>query len=125
MFLIWILIGVIGRLIIHIPDVTPLTTLSLFAPLFFSKRFSILIILVTLLLSDLCLHFIFHYAVFGSWTFFTYSGWIAIVCLGFLLSKQFNLFHACTFTLFSSVFFWVWTNFGTFVATHIYAHTFS
>ncbi|MCX7124967.1 MAG: hypothetical protein NTU49_04290, partial [Gammaproteobacteria bacterium] len=123
MIFLWILIGTIGRLVIHIPDVTPLTSLCLLAPTAFSKRYSALIMLIVLILSDVCLHFLDHYAVFGLWTVFNYSGWMAVLLLGFLFSKKPSLVHAVFFTLFSSVFFWIWTNFGTWCTTQLYAHT--
>lgn len=123
--LLWILIGTIGRFIIHIPDVTPLTSLSLLAPTVFSKRQSLFILCFTLLLSDACLHFLFHYSIFGSWTLFTYSGWIGIVFFGFYFAKQSSLPRALLLTLYASLIFWIWTNFGTWVATTIYPHTLS
>ena len=123
MILLWIFIGIAGRLVIHIPDVTPLSALCLFAPQFFSKRNAILITTVTLLSSDLLLHYFFHYTVFGSWTLFTYSGWLGVVIFGLFLLKNNSFSRTIIFTLFSSLFFWIWTNFGTWCATTIYAHT--
>ena len=118
----WIIIGVVGRLIVHIPDVTPLTSLCLLAPTVFSKRQSFLIMLIILLLSDLCLHFLFHYSAFGSWTLFTYSAWFGVIFVGFLLAKKLTLFRALYFTFFASLAFWIWTNFGTWATTTLYSH---
>jgi len=121
-FLIWILIGVVGRLIIHIPDVTPLTSLCLLSPTVFSKRQSFFIVFLLLVLSDVCLHFLFHYPVFGSWTVFTYSGWMGVTLLGLLFSKKPTWLRAFSFTITASLIFWIWTNFGTWCATHLYSH---
>ncbi|EKD77269.1 MAG: hypothetical protein ACD_42C00407G0003 [uncultured bacterium] len=123
LFLLWVAIGVFGRLIIHVPDATPLTSLCLLAPIVFSKRFSFLIILITLFLSDFILHFLFHYAVFGSWTLFTYSGWLMVAVIGFLFSKKSTILNAILYSAFSAVIFWVWTDFGTWITTALYAHT--
>ncbi|MCX7121436.1 MAG: hypothetical protein NTZ67_06650 [Gammaproteobacteria bacterium] len=123
MIILWILFGMLGRLVIHIPNVTPLTSLCLLAPSVFSRRNSFLIILSVLFLSDLCLHFIFHYAVFGYWTLFNYSGWLAVILFGFFLGKNPGILRALSFTLYSSFLFWLWTNFGTWCTTTIYAHT--
>jgi len=122
-YIVWILVAVIGRLVIHIPDVTPLTSLCLLAPTVFSKRNSLLIIFCSLLLSDLCLHFIFHYAVLGSWTLFNYSGWSAVVLLGVLFAKKPTVFRALSFTVYGSLIFWVWSDFGTWCTSTLYAHT--
>jgi hypothetical protein len=125
MIFLFILIGVIGRLIIHIPDVTPLTSLALFAPTVFSKRTSFLMMLITLLLSDVCLHFFLGYSIFGSWTFFTYSGWLGTIFFGFLFSQKPVFSRAFTLTFFATLCFWIWTNFGTWITTNLYSHDFS
>lgn len=121
-FLLWILMGVVGRLGIHIPDVTPITSLCLFAPTVFSKKNSFLITFIILFLSDLLLHFIFGFAIFGSWTLFTYSGWFFITALGFIFAKQLTLTRSMFFSFYAAIVFWIWTNFGTWCATNLYSH---
>lgn len=123
MFLLSIIFGVFGRLMVHIPNVTPMTSLCLLAPAVFSKRDSFLVITITLLLSDLLLHFLLHYPVLGSWTLFTYSASFLIVAVGFILKNQFTASRAMWLTAYSAVFFWVWTNFGTWCTSMMYAHT--
>lgn len=118
----WIVIGVISRLIIHIPDATPITTLALLAPRFFSLRKSLLMILAILVTSDLFLHFLFYYPVFASWSFFTYSGWCGVVLLGGINRIAESAKKMITFTVGASFLFWVWTNFGTWCATSLYPH---
>ncbi len=121
--LIWLLIGIIGRCVIHIPDVTPLTTLCLFSSTVFSKRQSCLMLLLILVLSDLCLHYLLPIPAFGSWTIFTYSGWFMTLGLGFLFSKNRTEFSWIYYTVFASFLFWLWTNFGTWITTTLYPHT--
>lgn len=118
----WITIGFLSRLIIHIPDATPITTLALLAPSFFSLRKSLLMIISILAMSDLCLHFLFHYAVFGSWSFFTYSGWCGVVLLGGINRAVESAKKMIIFTIGASLIFWIWTNFGTWCATSLYPH---
>lgn len=122
-YLIWILVGVVGRLVIHVPDVTPLTSLALLAPTVFSKRISIAMMLGILILSDYSLHVFFHYPMFGLWSLFNYSGWIATVLFGFLFSKKPTFLSALFYTFFSALFFWVWTDFGTWCVSSLYPHT--
>src|SRR3990167_2423736 len=112
MYILWILIGVIGRLVIHIPDVTPLTSLCLLAPTVFSKRNACFIILTILILSDVSLHFLFNY-----------SGWLFVMLLGFLFAKKSTLTRAFMFTLNASLIFWVWSDFGTWCTSSFYPHT--
>lgn len=123
LYLIWILVGLMGRLVVHIPDVTPLTSLCLLAPTVFSKRLSFALIAAILVLSDLCLHFIFHYPAFGLWSLFNYSGWFAVVLFGLLLAQKQTLLRAVSFTIVSSILFWIWTNVGTWCTTALYPHT--
>ena len=123
MILLWLLVGVVGRLVIHIPDVTPLTSLALLAPTAFSKRAALFLMAGILVLSDLLLSITAHYPVFGSWTFFSYTGWFAILCVGFLFARKPSFTSSLFYTLFSALFFWVWTDFGTWVATSLYPHT--
>lgn len=125
MFFLWIALGVLGRLVIHVPDATPLTSLFLLAPAVFSKRISLLMTVITLFLSDLALHFIFNFAIFGSWTAFTYSGWIMTTLFGFYYAKRATFSRGIIFSGLSAILFWVWTNFGTWCATTLYAHTLS
>lgn len=121
----FLLVGVIGRLVIHIPDVTPLTSLCLLAPIVFAPRIVFLITTLILLLSDAALHYLFHFPVFGMWTLFTYSGWFGVTLLGFLLRKKQGFLQTILFTCCATFLFWLWTNFGTFMTTHLYPHHFS
>lgn len=118
----WIAIGFISRLIIHIPDATPITTLALLAPSFFTLRKSLLMILIMLVTSDLFLHSVFHYPAFGSWSFFTYSGWCSVVLLGEIKRITESTKKMITFSIGASFLFWAWTNFGTWCATSLYPH---
>lgn len=118
----FLLVGVVGRLVIHIPDVTPLTSLCLLAPIVFSSRTVFSIILSMLLLSDLGLHYLFHFPIFGMWTVFTYSGWFGVTLLGFLLREKQGFLRIVLFTCSATILFWLWTNLGTFVTTHLYPH---
>ena len=121
--LVWIAVAVLGRLIIHVPDVTPLSALALLAPTVFSKRFSLCMTLATLVLSDVALHFLLHESVFGNWTFFTYSGWIFVTLLGFLFARNPTFSRGFLFAGVSTIGFWIWTNAGSFLVMHLYPHT--
>lgn len=121
-----IAIAVLGRLIVHVPDVTPLSALALLSPVIFSKRLSFLIVLLSLLLSDFALHILLHEPWFGSWSWFTYSGWLGVTALGCAFIQtpsQARLSRASALAIVSSFLFWVWTNFGTWLTAHLYPLT--
>jgi hypothetical protein len=138
--MIWITMIALGRLVIHWPDATPTTSLALLAPLLFPLHRAISMMITSLILSDLLLHFLLQYPIVGSWTFFTYSGWLAVVFLSYFFLKEELLAPAFTgellkdlrgqfmllfFSVISSLLFWLWTNLGTWCVTTLYPHTVS
>lgn len=103
------------RLIPHPADFTPFLAFDLWLGRFFSFRSAIVILLVSLAASDGVLAFFYHMPWFGSWSLFTYSGFIAILCLGRVVS------FSCLQALFASGYFWLWSNFGVWLASGMYA----
>lgn len=109
----WIAIAAIGRLVPHLPNVTPLCTLCLFSPIFFSRKVTIYILLASLLISDYTLHLLTGFPFIGSWTIFTDTGWVLAAFASFtLFDKNASLSRYVGLTLFTSFGFWVFTNFG-------------
>lgn len=117
-----ILIGFLSRLLPHIPNVTALTSMSIILGIQLSRQTTLTIILLTLLGSDLALAYYFGYAVFGSWTFFTYAGYIAIGM--FANTIQNSKIGGLLYLLSSTVGFWLWTNFGVWWLSGMYSKTF-
>ena len=124
LLLIWVAIGIMGRLVIHIPDVTPLTSLCLLSSTIFPKRVSVAIIFITLILSDFLLQIIFKQSQFGIWSLFNYSGWFLVILIGFGFAKNPSFKNSIYFTVFSAFIFWLWSNLGTFCFSFgLYSHT--
>ena len=117
LILLWIAIGVMGRLIPHLPNVTPLTSLCLVAGALFSRRLAVTLMLIIAALSNVLLAYTYGYAVWGWWSLFTYSGFIAMIGLGTRLSSELPLTKTWMYTLGSSLGFWLWTNFGTWLVS--------
>lgn len=118
----WIFICVVGRLIPHPANFTPLTNLCLFAGSKLSKRLAFLVILVALLVSDITLAYWQGHQVLSSWSIFTYSGFAATVCLGTKIPNGSKL-TTLAYVFASSLGFWIWTNFGTWLCSGMYALT--
>jgi hypothetical protein len=112
----WVVLGIFGRLIPHPPGFTPLTNLCLFAGSKFSKIISLLLILVALVLSDILLAHIYGYAVFSKLSIFTYLGWFGMMFLG--SSRLMKKPLLCIFS--AELLFWVWTNFGYWLVMNLY-----
>jgi hypothetical protein len=114
------LIASLGRLIPHPANVTPLTSLAIFTPLLFNRRIALGIVLCSLLVSDLCLSYILHISWFGSWSLFTYSGLLGIVCLTSTDISKSPLLSLLKLMLCSTFGYWIWTNFGTWLLSSLY-----
>ena len=110
------------RLVPHLSNFSPIIFLSLFMTRFFSKGISYLLIIASMLISDVLLSIHSHYAAFGSWTWFTYS---ALCVIGYMgsgmdrLEERFSL--SALLVLGSSLGFWIWTNFGVWLFSGFYA----
>ena len=115
----------ICRLMPHLANFSPMICLSLFMTRFFDKRLSCIVIIAAMVMSDLLLSSHSQYPTFGSWTVFTYSSLLAIVCMGSMvdsLEERFSL--SALFILGSSLGFWLWTNFGVWLFAGFYARDF-
>ncbi len=119
----WLMVGVFGRLIPHLPNMTPLTSLSILAGVVFSRRIALLIIAVTLLLSNLLLTVLFHYPFFGAWTIFTSSGFLLIVLASSYQLKTQQFANVLVFGVVAGAGYWLWTNFGVWLFSGFYEHT--
>lgn len=116
--ILYIALASCSRLIPHPPNVTPLVNLSLFAGVQLSRAMSFIIIIASLIFSDIGLHFIYGYPIFGSWSIFTYSFLLMLVWIGSKIN--FSARNYIMTVLFSSLGFWLWTNFGTWLLSGIY-----
>ncbi len=119
---VWVALGVIGRIIPHPVNVTPMTSIALFGGAKLSRGLALAVSLVGMVLSDVLLGKIEGHAVFGLWSIFTYSGFAAIVLAGSFL-KNASSGRTLGFIVSSSLAFWVWTNFGTWLVEGMYPHT--
>ena len=118
----WIVtIGVLGRLVPHVPNVTPLTGLSLFVGASLPRPIALLILMFTLFISDLLLAFVFGYPAIGYFTLFTYTGFIGIAFIGSRFKCTRGNFPF--YVLGVSFSFWVWTNFGVWLTGDLYPKT--
>lgn len=116
-----IIISILGRLIPHIPNVTPITGMCLFIGMNLSRQTAFSILLITLIISDIGLALLFNYPIFGYWTLFVYTGFITIMFISFKLHYSQKILPI--YILGSSLVFWIWTNFGVWLTTNLYPKT--
>lgn len=119
---IWVIFGVLGRLIPHVPNITPMTGLSLFAGTNLSRKTAFLSLFLCLLVSDMGLAIALGYPVFSWWTIFTYSGFALIMFGGAKLKYSWRTLPF--YLIGSALIFWLWTNFGVWLTSAIYAKSF-
>ncbi len=116
-----VVLGILGRLVPHLPNVTPLTSLSVFAGVKLPRLAALLAVVGILFISDLLLAFIWDYPALGYFSLFTYTGFIGISLVGskFKGTKS----GLIVYILVASLSFWIWTNFGVWLTSGLYPKT--
>lgn len=108
----WIVLGILGRLIPHPPNMAPMTSIALFGGSQLSRSRAFAVTTLTMIASDMLLALAEGHPVFGTWSLFTYSGFALIVVAGMWLRTNPTAGRTLSLLLGSSLFFWLWTNFG-------------
>ena len=114
-----VLFACVSRVLPHLANFSPLICVALFAGRYFDKRTAVLGLIFTLLISDILLGVVYHYPIFGTWTLFTYTGFLAILALGIRIPSLEQRFILSFVTLLGSSFgFWVWTNLSSWLTMY-------
>jgi len=100
-----IILGVLTRLIPHIPNFSPLVGIALFSGTYLKKRYSFLVPLGIYILSDVVIGL--HKTVI-----FTWASIILIYFVGRYLKNRKTIANLFIYTFFSSCLFFIITNFG-------------
>jgi len=124
-FILLLTIAIVGRLLPHLPDMTPLTAVSIFATRQLPRKLAMILIAISLLVTDYFLSVLKGYPLWGSWTFFTYSGFLIIGWIGnqyFKKKRSHDPYHFAlfSFTAIASIGFWLWSNLGVYLTSHLY-----
>lgn len=102
------LIGIISRLVPHIPNVTPVGATALFASSTVGIKKGLIIVLLIMLTTDIILGL--HPVMWA-----TYGSFMITLCIGRWIQKRYSLSRFITGTLLSSVAFFVITNFAVWI----------
>ncbi|MFA5089092.1 MAG: DUF6580 family putative transport protein [Candidatus Omnitrophota bacterium] len=108
--------GIIARLIIHLPNFTPVVALALFGGVYLKKKHAILLPLALFFITDIFLGL--HQLVL-----FTWGSIIMIAFLGIWLKAHKSPKVIFISSLFSAILFFVTTNFGVWLISGLYPHT--
>ena len=116
----FILLGVIFRIVPHIPNFTPIAAMALFGGVYFSKKTAFVLPIVVMLISDVFLGF-YEPKIMTA----VYSSFILCVILGLWLKKNKNWGSILGSSFLTAFIFFFFTNLAVFAFTPWYAKTFS
>jgi hypothetical protein len=118
-----------ARLIPHPPNFAPITAMALFgAATFTDKKLALLTPILALFVSDLCIEAMYRMALVASWGIYsgmwvTYSAFLFITLMGFLLRYHRTVPAITGMTLAGSAVFFVVTNSGVWAGGNLYPRT--
>lgn len=106
------------RLLPHPPNVAPIAALALFGGVYLNKKYALILPLLALFISDLFLGF------YGApMMFFVYGSFLLTGCVGLFLKSHKKPSLIISAALFSSLLFYLLTNFGVWLTTPLYPKT--
>ncbi len=106
-----LILGIASRLVIHMPNFTPVLALALFGGVYLSSRRAVLMPLALMILSDLLIGL--HNTIF-----FTWSSIVMISLLGMYLRSRKNFKNISLAAFSSAVLFFLITNLGAWVTMY-------
>ena len=113
-----IFLAVLMRLVPHIPNFAPISAMALFGGVYINKKHALIVPLLAMLVSDFFLGF--HKGIP-----FVYGSFLLIGLIGIWLREHKSLRNILAATFFSSLLFFIITNFGVWLIGEIYPKTFS
>ncbi len=116
--------NILSRLLPHLPNFSPEIVFTLYLSMKYEKlTTSIMIALSMTIVSDVLLSWVYIWSTFGAWTVFTYSALWVIVLMGRRLKTHHIGKSFYVITVIATLFYWGWTNAGTFLLSGLYPHS--
>lgn len=113
-----VVLGVVLRLIPHVPNFAPIGAIALFAGAILGWRIALWLPLSAMILSDLVIGF---YPGIG----YTWGSFVLIVLFGMMLRKNNMLVKTAFGGFASATIFFIVSNFGVWASSGMYQHTFA
>ena len=112
-----LIIGILSRYFIHIPNFTPVLAIALFGGVYLDKRYAIFLPLALMVISDMLIGF--HHTFL-----FTWGSMILIGIIGLCVRNHKNWGTILGSSLLSAILFFVISNFGVWImGDHLYPQT--
>lgn len=126
-----IVLAGLSRLLPHPPNFAPIGGMALFGAAYFSRRYWAFIIpIATMWISDLILNnvvygqYFDHFVWFYSGSIFTYGAFAIIVLMGLKTLKNVKPANLFVSVIASSIIFFIVSNFGVWLSSGMYPHSF-
>ncbi len=111
-----LIVGILSRVVLHIPNFSPVYALALFSGVYLDKRLSLVLPVILLMATDLIL------GVYPDAPF-TWVGMAAIAALGWMLREKRTVTNTLGVSLLAAVVFFVISNFGVWAVGGLYPAT--
>lgn len=132
----FILTAILLRLLPHVPNFAPITAIALFGGAYLSRRVALILPFAIMVVSDYLLlywtgeGFSFQKiyspsSLFHSTTFFVWGSFLISSLIGIYLAKRKSLLNVGFASILASLQFFITTNFGVWVMSTMYPHTFA
>ncbi len=116
--IIFTIVSIAARLVPHIPNVAPVAALALFAGVYLPKRWSLIVPIVAMFISDIFVGF-YQWEVMAA----VYAGFIITVMIGWQIRSKVKPLNILGGALSGSIIFFLLTNGATWMFTQLYPHT--
>ena len=116
--LIFTAVTIVARMLPHVPNVAPMAALALFSGVYLPKRWSIVVPMVAMLISDSVVGFYEWQVVVA-----VYLGFAITVMIGWQVRKNVQPLSALAGSLSGSIVFFLLTNAAVWAFAQMYAHT--
>ena len=111
-----LILGILSRIIIHLPNFTPVIAIALFSGVHFEKKQALTLPLILLAISDIVIGF-------HNTMFFTWGSILLIVTIGFWLRQHKNFRTILGASVGSAVLFFIVSNLGVWIVGELYPLT--
>lgn len=130
--LLLIILVVLSRLVPHMHNFSPLGAISLFGAAYFVKKWQAFIVpIIAVWISDLFINNLIYsymypaFSIFYEGFFWQYGSYLLITLGGIIILKKINLSRIISASLFSSISFFIVTNFGFWISSPFYTKDFN
>jgi hypothetical protein len=111
-----IFIAVILRLIPHPPNMAPIAAMALFGGAYLNKKYALIMPIIAMIISD-------YFLGFHNLILFVYGSFFLIGVVGLILRNKINPKNIFFASIFSSIAFFLITNFGVWLVFNFYPKT--